>query len=76
MLLFVGWSDIEFMLRFSKTGTMLPIRYIFMSPIKKNPANLAARVAEFSLSKINRDLKNEYFLWKFANTSFYFNDNP
>ena len=62
MLLFVGWSDIEFMLRFSKTGTMLPIRYIFMSPIKKNPANLAARVAEFSLSKINRDLKNEYFL--------------
>ena len=29
----VGWSDF---LRFSKTGTLLPIRYIFMSQIPKN----------------------------------------
>ena len=34
----IGWSDIELFLRFSKTGTksMLPIRYISISPIPKN----------------------------------------
>ena len=32
----VGWSDLAAFSRFSKTGTMLPISYIFMSPILKN----------------------------------------
>ena len=32
----VGWNDIELFVRFSKTGTMLPFRFIFLSPIPKN----------------------------------------
>ena len=32
----VGWNDIELFVRFSKTDTMLPFRFIFLSPIPKN----------------------------------------
>ena len=30
----VGWSDIELFLRFSKTDTIMPVRYIFMSSLQ------------------------------------------
>ena len=43
---------------------MLPIMYIFMSLISKKSANSAAK---FSLTKNHMELKNKYFLRKFAN---------
>ena len=37
----VGWSNLELFLRFSKTGTSMSIRNIFMFPIPTKTANLA-----------------------------------
>ena len=59
-------------LRFSKTDTMLAIRCIFMGPIPKKrriwqQARFAHARQNFSFSKNQRGLKNEYFL-KFAST--------
>ena len=48
----LGWSDIFNFLPCSKTGTMMPIRYVFMSPIPKTKlANFAPRGKVFTLKK-------------------------
>ena len=49
-------------IRFLKTGTMLPIRYIFLSPIPKIREFIPARTTKFLLSKRHRDLEIEYFV--------------
>ena len=62
----VGWSYIEFFCDFRKRALyMLPIRYIFMSPIKKN-RQIWPRAAKFSLSKNHRGLKNVHFFSSFC----------
>ena len=69
----VGWSVLALFWLFSKTVTMLPIWYIFTSPIPKigefgRACAACANAAKFSFSKNYRDLQKDVFFWKFANT--------
>ena len=50
------------------------VRYIFMSHNSKKSVNLAACAAKFSLYKIHRDLKNEYFWENLQIPSVYFKE--
>ena len=67
-----GWGnmltkvDRYFAFEIFKTGTMLPIRYIFMSHSKKS-ANLDALGTHSKVFFNNRDLKFNFFFWKFTN---------
>ena len=66
----LGWRDIA-LFAILKMGTMLPIRYIFTSPIPKKSASLAAGAVHvrqsFHFQKITRTLK----IYIFSESSFY-----
>ena len=63
----VGWSYLLLCILFSKMGTLLPIRYIFMSSIPKF-VKFCARASKFHFQKTTG--KKEYFFENLQITSF------
>ena len=55
-----GWSVIALFLLFSKTGTMLPIRYIVMNLITKNLGIWALARGKVFIFEIHKGLTNDH----------------
>ena len=57
----VGWNDIELFVRFSKTGTMLPFRFIFWVQFQKIGEFCQARRDKVFIFKKSQWPKKNYF---------------